>query len=155
MNADLQRGRPARFLRRKWFAGDSRGSCEVCQRSRLGTLSATNPCGRRHPWPTSARKPRSPPGASSTLETRGERLKNRGIKWAANKMPPSATLQELLRFFGQRVIEFVRVFAVVDDDVHLSGDAGELAGAGIGNYDNREIGSSAGHHADVTKKKRT
>ena len=36
----------ARFLRSKWFAGNARRSCEVCQRSCWGTLSATNSCGR-------------------------------------------------------------------------------------------------------------
>src|ERR1700722_18384788 len=43
--------------------------------------------------------------------------------------------RDLLRG-GQGVVEFVGMFAVGDDDREFAGDAGELAGAGIGDHDN-------------------
>src|ERR1700679_2227731 len=43
--------------------------------------------------------------------------------------------RDLLRG-GQGVVEFVGMFTVGDDDREFAGDAGELAGAGIGDHDN-------------------
>ena len=59
---------------------------------------------------------------------------------------------ELLRV-GQRVLEIVRMFALVDLDVELARDAGELSGAGVGNDGDGELRRAAGHDTGVVEEK--
>src|ERR1700749_5318008 len=55
----------------------------------------------------------------------------------------------LLWLLGQGVFEVVGVLAVGDDDVHFAGEAGELAGGGVGDYGDAELGDASSHGGAV------
>src|ERR1700758_5150565 len=55
----------------------------------------------------------------------------------------------LLWGFGESAFEVVGVLAVGDGDVHFAGEAGELAGGGVGDYGDAELWDAAVHGGAV------
>ena len=74
-------------------------------------------------------------------------LTQSGISGAQSEF--SASLRKLLRGFGEGVVEVVGMLAVGDVDGHFTGEADQLAGAGIRDDGDRKLKSAAVHGAGV------
>src|SRR5882672_9090062 len=104
--------------------------------------------------PRSAGKPRAqrlragltsgaPTALQKANQTQYAALKGRRYMWRRKR--PTAGLVGI----GERVGEVVGMLAVGDLDVHFAVEAGELAGAGVGDDRDAELQGAAGHSAGV------